>query len=383
MRRSRSGGIVVIVALVVAVLAGFAALVLDLGYARLIHAQLRMAADAAALAAIQLVDGTTDGQTAATDAAVAMGANNTVAGEALALDGADVVYGTWDETSGFAADDDPSAVNAVQVNVEASVPVLLAAVPRAVYGATGDPELALSRSSLVVSEPGEDAGAVDCFLPFALGQCQVASLGLDTVGDTIWDASSYAVAAGGPGVSQMFMASPGGVSTFSAGRFRAQLSSCEAWGELAIDDVVALDSATMLNFSWTTSFTRVANAVNASTTTWDSDLFGAQPAQMSGSSITSYGNTLEGPIPVVTGTGLCSSSTASNKAGVVMGFLWGVVYDVKVPATSGTHSSATAGRIRLRIDTSERHEDGTEGGGPGWDVVVTADQIRFIEDPTL
>lgn len=387
MQRTRRGSIAVIVALVVAVLAGFVALVLDLGYARLIQTQLRMSTDAAALAAVQQLDDTEAGMDNARAAAVTMAGVNLVAGEALAIASDDVEFGSFDEGIGFTVNDDPTEINAVRIASEAQVPFLISVVPKAVYGATGSTEIALSRSSLVVSEDGDDAGAVDCFLPFALGLCSVSSMGLASVGGEVWDASSYAGLSSGGANRQMFMAAPGGTSTFNNLRYRSQLSNCTAWGDLTIGDTVALHTGTnntgSFDTTWHTNFVRTASAVNASTTSWDSDLYGAQPAQISGSAIGTYGKTLEGPIPVVTGSSLCTATNAVNSPGVVVGFLWAAVYDVKLPASSGAYNLASAGRVRLHIDTDGEHEYGTESGGPGWDVVMTPDQVRFIEDPSL
>lgn len=122
-RHGRSGGVAIILALSLLVLLGFAALTIDLGYARMVQAQLQAAADAAAMGGAQRLSTDAAGLIAARSTAVSIGAANEANGHPVALDAnpingadGDVVLGIWDATAGtFTPSMNPELVNAVQV----------------------------------------------------------------------------------------------------------------------------------------------------------------------------------------------------------------------------------------------------------------------------
>ena len=376
MNQSRRGGVVVIVALVVAVLAGFIALVLDLGYARLVSEQLRMSTDAAALAAVKTLenDGTVDD---ARNDAVLMAANNSVAGSPLTISTTDVELGTWDDTIGWTTETDPDLINAVRITSTAEAPYLISAIPRAFYaGGSGDDAVALERSSLVTATPGDDAGAVTCFLPIALPKCYIDNLGQSAVQSVMFDATRSASASTGA-PSQMWIATPGTV--FNATRVGLLALNCKSYGEIAIGDNMSVSQGAT-GSSFTTPFTRIVTGMSSSTTTWDTSVWGTMPAALTGSAVTTagiYGHTLEGPVPVINAPSLCGSPTTATGFYPIVGFVWGSIYDVVKP------TSTTYGRLRLRFDTTGTHAEGSDGGGPGYNVVITSPQVRFIEDEDL
>jgi len=137
-RRHRRGSYAIIVALLLIVLLGFAALAIDLSYLRLARMQAQNAADAGAHAALTELR-----MTRSEDAARARAAQivnlNSIAGDLAVLEPeSDVVFGGWDFPSRtFNADAD--FVNAVEVTVRreadapgGSIPLMLARI----FGAT-------------------------------------------------------------------------------------------------------------------------------------------------------------------------------------------------------------------------------------------------------
>ena len=107
----------------------------------------------------------------------------------------------------------------------------------------------------------------------------------------------------------------------------------------------------------------LADAIDASETRWNSDIFGELPAQMSGSAVKAYGNTFEAPILVFDG-GDTYCTTGGDFTGYepLVGFSWGVVYDVRATG------AAEEKNIRMRLNPYEAHLDGTSSGGPSWGV---------------
>jgi len=95
---------------------GVAALVIDLGYGRLIQAQLQAVSDASAHAGAMQIDGTDAGLLDARGAAIAVAAANIADGAPVAVADADIETGVWDpDNSIFTVSTDASQVNAVRV----------------------------------------------------------------------------------------------------------------------------------------------------------------------------------------------------------------------------------------------------------------------------
>ena len=109
--RDRRGAVAIIVALSLPMIAGFAALGIDMGYIVLLQARLQAAADAAALAAATAIDEPAQAKILAVDYA---SENMTAEAHGHVLDPSDVVFGNWKaETHTFTAGGAPT--NAVQV----------------------------------------------------------------------------------------------------------------------------------------------------------------------------------------------------------------------------------------------------------------------------
>jgi Flp pilus assembly protein TadG len=97
-RNPESGAIAVIMAWLLVILMGFAALGFDLAYVRLARLEMKNATDAAAHAAILRLRATGNTSTATTDA-IAVAAQNTVLGKPMVLSVNDFTFGTWDSIS--------------------------------------------------------------------------------------------------------------------------------------------------------------------------------------------------------------------------------------------------------------------------------------------
>jgi len=137
-RHHRRGSYAIMVALLMIVLLGFAALAIDLSYLRLARLQAQNAADAGAHAALTEFRLTRD-EEAARSRAVQIVNLNRVAGDLAVIDpAADVTFGGWDFPS-HSFNADAEFVNAVEVTVRreadspgGSVPLMLAKI----FGAT-------------------------------------------------------------------------------------------------------------------------------------------------------------------------------------------------------------------------------------------------------
>lgn len=356
LRRSRHGGTILIVALVLMVLLGFIALVVDLGYSRLIRSQVQMGAEAASIAATLQLDGTEDGVTAATDAALAFASTNTVAGAPMELSSGDLEFGVWDGAD-FTTSSDATAINAVRVAPSVDgVNVFFAAV-------TWDTDALSVNGQATTTKEWGAAGGVDCFLPLAIPSCLLEDrYDLETV-----TAVDITLRTSSSGIDNMGWAMPGG-GTPGSSWLRSQVLDCEYDGEVAVGEMVGLNNGVI-----TSVMTALANTVSRSSTRWDSSVWGAMPARSSGSSIplAKWGNTYEAPIMVFENDAYCSGSGgAFNGAEVISGFVWGAVYDV---VNSSTSTSKT---IKMRLDTVNTYDYGTRLGGAEYGII-------YIGPPTF
>jgi hypothetical protein len=137
-RQSRRGSYAIMVALLLIVMLGFAALAIDLSYLRLARLQAQNAADAGAHAALTELRMSRDQDAARSRAAQIVNLNH-IAGDLAVLDpGTDVVFGGWDFPS-HSFDPEADFVNAVEVTVRresdspgGAIPLMLAQI----FGAT-------------------------------------------------------------------------------------------------------------------------------------------------------------------------------------------------------------------------------------------------------
>jgi Flp pilus assembly protein TadG len=354
-------------ALCLAVLLGFGAVILDVGYGRCVQQQLQMAADAGAHAGTLQLNATTAGVTAAHRMAAAVAGQNNAAGSSVVLDAnlandpsGDVVTGVWDDTRGtFTPSTSATEVNAVRVRPRlASLNLLFSPLSAAIHGAS---EIPVSAETYMTAAPGGGAGAMSCYLPLAIPSCligyhggvaalesvtlRLAPSGIDSVG---WGRAR--------------------TNPISASWSRAQIRSCQNSGEAAVGDPVYLQNGVV-----SSALTELTSAISGSATSWSTSKWGTMPTRgTSGSSASNipaskWGHTLEGPILVFDGgPGYCQGSGGSfNQHEPLAGFMWGAVYDV-----TGTGANSS---IRMRLDPmTTRTEDVTRAGGGDWGMEAPA-----------
>lgn len=354
MRSSRRGNTAIIVGLSLAALLGAAAVVIDIGYGRLVRLELQNAADATALAAVTRFDGTDEGLADARATGVRIAAANRAAGTGVTLDAnaanapdGDIVLGVYDETDGsFTPSDDAEVVNAAEVR--ARIPDLgLFIAPMAL----NRPTLAVGAVSRTVREEG-GAEAVDCFIPLGMPSCLVDRY--ETGG-----LQNVTLKFQPTGIDNVGYARPG--ASPNASWSRSQLTNCQQSGEISIGDSLGLQNGTAVSV-----LSEFVTAVESSSTRWDTAKWGALPARNAQSSIAAakYGRTFEGVVPVFDGgSAYCTPGGGKfNGSAPISGFVWGAVYEV---INKGPSSNRT---IMMRLDFTKEYDVGTEVGGPDWSV---------------
>jgi Flp pilus assembly protein TadG len=350
----RRGSVIIITALMMLVLLGFAALVVDLGNARVIRAQMQSVADAAALGSAPFLDGTDDGITNARQSAVDIATLNQVRTLGyVALDdntannaNGDVVVGTWDGAA-FTATTTATDVNAIQVRVQNDAVGTYFAV-----GAFGQQTMAVGSGSIAqVQTQTFGAGEVDCYLPLALPDCI-----FDTYSDE--DLEDLTFVLNPAGVDNTGWVSVG--TTANANDIKDQLADCTNSGSASVEDDAYLNNGVI-----SSAVTEVVTVLEDSTSSWDTGEYGAQPSQWSSSTLDAadYGNVIEGPVILFDGgEEYCTSGGSWNGSHDITGFAWGVLFDVD------NTGSASTKNIRMRISLGE-HDMGTDLGGSNVGIV--------------
>jgi hypothetical protein len=343
MGHPRRGNAVVSVLTIIAI-TGFAALVIDLGYTRMVHYQLQAAADAAAHAGPAYLDGTSSGLTRAGNAAVSVGEANDANGTAVDLtyvsaNTGSVQTGTWNyDNHTFTASTNAANVDAIYVITRATgLNAFFSAV------AFDNDSMSTSASAIAVKPPTQLPGAVDCFLPLAVPLCSIQAHSASTLANY-----DFSFSTGGTDNSSW-----GDLYTHpTTTTVRNLLNNCEVEGEAEVGDRAYLNNGQIA-----AGLSAIATAIGNSTTRWNTSTLGTQPARMSGSAIsaTNYGKTIEGPVLVFDqGSQRCNSINYVQSYPLV-GFAWGVVYDVKTTGNPKT--------TKLRINNRVEKTFGTQGGG--------------------
>lgn len=349
------------VALSAAVLFSVAAIAVDLGYGRMVRVELQNAADAAAHAAVQRLDGTSAGLSSARTVAVQVAGENQAGGEAVRLDAntgnasdGDLVLGVWDADAGtFTPSTDPALVNAAQAH--ARIPTL-GTFFAPVFGRTS---LAVGATSIMVAEHG-GASEVECYLPLAIPDCLIGYHGgVEEMTDITLSLSPAGVDSVGWGRAN---------GTPNANWSRDMITSCDEEEEAEVGDPVGLQNGVA-----TSALQALVDAISTSSTEWREDTWGEIPSQLQRSDVPreDYGNTVEGAVLVFDGgSSYCTGNGGSfNGTETIVGFMWGAVYDVQLPGSGRGRGSSSVGTIRMRLDTVEDYNVGTAGGGPDWGVL--------------
>lgn len=357
----RKGSAVLLAVGILVIAVGFGALVLDLGYSRMVDTQLQAAADAGAHAAVaHLVERSrdADGRTAADIAAgLEMGrgiaGENTVNGHAAAPGPADVESGIWSDGV-FTPTADPLLINAVRVRIaEAGLMAPLYSLFSMATGqAGGVSTLSEAAEAIAVTPPPTAAGGVDCYLPIAIPSCAVTAQPGDALSTYTFVAASDRADTGGWGLLG---------TQASAAAVRTQATQCEAAGEIETGDPVFIQNGVAA-----ATYGTIANAISTSDTRWDTAALGPLPPQAVGSMLSgaAYGRTREAPILVFDAPDC--TNVRFNQSYPLTGLAWGVVFDV---AANGSRRT-----IHFRIDNTRVHDVGTtrgDGGSVDWGVGFT------------
>lgn len=351
--RVRRGSVLVIAATSFLVLCGFAAMVIDLGYVGVVESQLQTSTDAAAMGAARLLDGTTDGFSAARTAAVEIASVNPADGAAVVVDpnaandaNGDVVLGVWDGTS-FSADlSAPADVNAVLVRTERQD-----LVPFFSRIAFGNDALGSAVESIAIAPPPAQASEVPWYLPFGLPDCLWDAYTPDQIMDMTFvlspagdDNTGWATVNGSPNAAWIM-------------DFISTISPCmqewyetgdveEACASASVDDPVDLHNGEVQSAQ-----NYMASNIGELGIPWDTDLWGDLPAQDEDSAVDTdeYGYTYVGPIPIFSaGDEYCSESGGGwTETTSTTGFAWAVIYDI----TKGTGASEHTIKLRLDLDS--------------------------------
>lgn len=352
------GNVLVIAAVSFAILAGFGALVVDLGFVSTVEAQLQTATDAGALAGARVLDGTEAGLVKARATAVEVAGRNDADGQAVILDPAtDLDLGTWDPAArSFTISADPAQVNALRASTRRSD-----LTPFFARVAFQRDALGAAVQSIAVSGPRTGAGGVPWYLPFGLPNCLFDSFSEERLQDMTFVLSP-------PGLDNTGYAAIGDVTnaSFLRAHFAAIGPCMEQWAadgtveaECALAEVE--DNVNLNNGTSDAVLQYIATHIGTDGIPWDSTLWGELPAQQAKSAVSpaDYGSTYVGPIPVFqSGSSYCSGSGGSwNETAQIDFFVWAVLYDL---VRSGGAASKT---VYLRIDLDSIYEVGDWPGG--------------------
>jgi hypothetical protein len=270
-----------------------------------------------------------------------------------------VVTGVWANGT-FTPSVDPEVVNAVQVKTGFDdVTPLFSAV------ALQQDVLGASACSLGVAGPPQGASAVPWYLPFALPTCifdehttaelqtmefRLNPAGVDNVG--------WARVGAAPNASWISSQLEGIEPCMTIWASGSRLET--ACGTTQVGDMVYLNNGTI-----TPALQTLHQEMDVAVP-WDTSLWGALPAQHTASTLsaTTYGKVFAGPIPLFDSDSHCTASGSWNENLPIVGFAWGVVYDVNAAGDDKT--------FWMRIDPDDSYHVGTLWGGPDHGVTVLA-----------
>ncbi len=327
-------------------LLGFGALAVDVGMLQYSHSQLQIGVDAAAIGGAGYLDGTEAGMKRAIEKAITFGGMNQVLGRPLALTSANIKLGAWDKATGrFTSTTDPKKVTAVLVEKDVSdIGTLFASA------AFGSYFMDTTAQSVAKGVPTSGTGRVECFLPIAVPSCYLTKEDVQ-----VYPVKFSSAQNDNAGWSEIG-ANP------NTDSIRSQLRGNCTQGEAAVGDMVGLNNGEI-----TAAFQEVQTQIENSTLWWDATRWGPIRPAMNGNATgdgdskstihpLSYGKVIEGPVIVFEPTGgECGSSTQFNQKSPIVGFVWGIVYDVDASGQGKT--------MRVQLDLTYDHNFGVEGGG--------------------
>jgi hypothetical protein len=327
------------------VLLGFAAIGVDLGWARYVKVELQHAADAGAHAGVLQLDLTTQGLTDANTFANTIAGDNYAAGSPVTLASGAVETGIW-ATDAFTPSTDPAQVNAVRVHSE--IPALsLFFSPAAIRRTSVD-----VGATSIMWRPLQSTSDAYCYLPLAMPACLIG------YHDGVSDMEEVTIALQPAGMDAVAWARPNAPAntSWSTSQINGQCSG----GDAGVGDPVYLQNGAAIS-----ALSALASAINNSSTTWSTSKWGTLPTRPTNSSITvpHWGHTFEGPIMLFDGgPEYCMPGGGSYTGSYpITGFMWAAVYDV---VNTGSVADRT---IKLRLDPMTDHEISGIGSSSGPD----------------
>jgi hypothetical protein len=332
---------------------GFGALAVDIGLVRVARTQLQTSLDAAALSGATELDGTAQGIGDAALRVLEYADYNEVLKEGVDVDPTNVEIGTWDaDATAFtvwAPGEDPLTVNAVRVSH--TVPAISAVLASVAFGIGG---FQVEATSLAVRPPrAGPAEETECFLPFAVPDCNLRGLGGNANPEpfkfTFSPTPSDTVAWGDPSANPS-----------SSGVRDQLLGQCEQ-GKISRGDMVFTNEG-----SHSSALQALADILNqrteAETARWDPHMLGAMPARDgtdanapkdSAVSTANWGTTLQGIVPLVDAGDNCEGVNFPGEFPITR-FAWAVVYDVMDKGSSKN--------VYMMLDLLSPHDTWGEAG---------------------
>jgi hypothetical protein len=357
----RTGSIAVLGTVLLVSVVGVTAVGVEGTLAWITRMELQNALDAGTKAGAAFLDGTSDGITLATQNAVAIANRNTAGGQALAITAADVETGVYTSGVGFAPGGVAADVNALRILHSVDLGTSFA------NGAFATPVFRPTATAIGL-RAAVGAGEADCVLPIAVPLCVIEDLAeAGTVEDTTF-------VFGSTGVNNAAWVGDS-TTTPSASWLQSQIQSivdgtCAGGDTLSVGTQVGLNNGVVVP-----ALNEIDAAIESSTATWSSSIWGSLPAQWSDSDVdpAKFGHVIESTIVIIDPPGWCDAGGGplSGDAPIV-GFVKGAVYDVHWQG-----GAAPTKRFGMRLDLTTISE-GSDVGGPNYGVVsyTTSNPVR-------
>ena len=300
----RRGSTLPLFALAMVVIMAVAAVAIDLSRAYSVQIELHNAAEASAHAAALALDGTAEGLEVAELRAVQLAGMHEAGATDVDLTEIGELQLGYMSGGAFVADTStPSRVTAARVALR--LPDMRTFFSLPAFGTQGT---AVSAAATAV---GGGPVSSPCPFPIAIPSC-----GLPT--DSDGNICNVSVVFG-PDNNDNGAWARIGTTQPNASWIKSSLESCSAASD--VGDIVSLNNGQIASAA-----KAIADAIDESEFTWDATEWGSQPAQLSGSAVTNYGNVLESQIMVFEDPGNCASPKMTGEYDIA-GYATAVLYD--------------------------------------------------------